>query len=164
MLAYGIARLGCHFAGDGDYGLPTNLPWAAVYSNGTYPPSYAFKDFPEIVRQYGVNGVVPDTLPVHPTPVYEFLMAAAVFLLLWRLRKTITVDGRLFMIYLLLSASTRFLVEFIRLNPRIMFGLSEAQLFSLAISAFALLGLQRLRGAPAGGPRERPAAGPNHSG
>jgi len=148
MLAYGIARLGCHFAGDGDYGMPTNLPWAAVYSNGTYPPSYAFREFPEIVRKYGVNGVVPDTLPVHPTPVYEFLLAVAVFAVLWKLRKNEKVDGRLFVIYLLLSATSRFFVEFIRLNPRIMFGLSEAQLFALAVIAAALMGLRKLRGAP----------------
>ncbi|MBI4811266.1 MAG: prolipoprotein diacylglyceryl transferase, partial [Ignavibacteriales bacterium] len=29
MIGYGIARIGCHLAGDGDYGLPTDLPWGA---------------------------------------------------------------------------------------------------------------------------------------
>ena len=57
MLGYGIARIGCHLAGDGDYGVPTDLPWATVYAKGTYPPSVAFRDFPEIVHKYGVNGV-----------------------------------------------------------------------------------------------------------
>ena len=52
MLGYGIARIGCHLSGDGDYGMPTNLPWAAVYSKGTYPPSAAFRDFPDIVAKY----------------------------------------------------------------------------------------------------------------
>ena len=27
ILAYGIGRIGCHLAGDGDYGIPTSLPW-----------------------------------------------------------------------------------------------------------------------------------------
>src|SRR3990172_1790094 len=27
LLAYGIARIGCHLSGDGDYGFPTSLPW-----------------------------------------------------------------------------------------------------------------------------------------
>lgn len=148
MIGYGIARLGCHFAGDGDYGMPTDLPWAAVYSNGTYPPSYAFRDFPEIVKKYGVDGAVPDTLPVHPTPVYEFLLAGVVFLILWKLRKKYTIDGRLFMLYLLLSATSRFFVEFIRLNPRILFGFSEAQLFALAVIVAAAFGLKKLTPAP----------------
>ena len=26
-IAYGIGRIGCHLAGDGDYGIPTSLPW-----------------------------------------------------------------------------------------------------------------------------------------
>jgi phosphatidylglycerol:prolipoprotein diacylglycerol transferase len=60
MLGYGIARLGCHLAGDGDYGFPTTLPWGTDYSKGTYPPSAAFRDFPEITsrhcsQQYSVS-------------------------------------------------------------------------------------------------------------
>jgi len=144
MLGYGIARIGCHLAGDGDYGMPTNLPWAAVYSNGTFPPSAAFRDFPEIVRKYGMNGVVPDTIPVHPAPVYEFIMAAGLFFLLWKWRKNPSRDGVLFMIYLILASGARFLVEFIRLNPRIILGLSEAQLISAVIMFAGIIGLRML--------------------
>jgi len=56
MLGYGIARLGCHFSGDGDYGFPTSLPWGTNYSNGTYPPSLAFRDFPKVTSQFP-NGI-----------------------------------------------------------------------------------------------------------
>jgi phosphatidylglycerol:prolipoprotein diacylglycerol transferase len=140
MLGYGVARIGCHLSGDGDYGLPTNLPWACVYSNGTYPPSLAFRSFPEIVRTYGVNGVVPDTIPVHPTPLYEFLSGVLLFIVLWRLRKILPVEGMLFTVYLVLSGTSRFLVEFIRLNPRILFGLSEAQLIAVVVAAAGVAG------------------------
>ena len=140
MLSYGVARVGCHLAGDGDYGMPTTLPWAAVYSKGTYPPSVAFRNFPEIVKQYGVNGVIPDTLPVHPAPIYEFLMGAALFYLLWKLRKRSGPDGRLFMTYLILSGAARFAVEFIRLNPRVLFGLSEAQLIAGVMFCIGIFG------------------------
>ena len=140
MLGYGVARLGCHFSGDGDYGMPTDLPWASVYSNGTYPPSLAFKDFPEIVRKYGVHGVVPDTTAVHPTPVYELLLGVVLFLVLWKLRKKITPDGKLFMLYLILAGTARFMIEFIRINPRLLLGLSEAQLVSLGIIVAGLTG------------------------
>jgi phosphatidylglycerol:prolipoprotein diacylglycerol transferase len=140
MLGYGIARLGCHFAGDGDYGMPTDLPWATVYANGTYPPSMAFRNFPDIVATYGVNGVVPDTTPVHPTPVYELLLAIVVFIILWRLRGRYRVNGTLFSLYLVLSGLSRFFVEFIRLNERIVLGLSEAQLIGALIAIIGMIG------------------------
>ncbi|MGA2625051.1 MAG: prolipoprotein diacylglyceryl transferase [Bacteroidota bacterium] len=144
MIGYGIARIGCHLAGDGDYGIPTSLPWGTVYSNGTYPPSAAFRDFPEIVQKYGVHGVVPDTIPVHPAPMYEFLMACGLFFVLWKLRTKNTPDGTLFVIYLILAGLARFLVEFIRLNPRIAFGLSEAQLISVFLVLVGIIGLRVL--------------------
>ncbi len=144
MIGYGVARIGCHLSGDGDYGLPTNLPWGTVYSNGTYPPSLAFKDFPDIVKQYGVNGVVPDTIPVHPTPIYEFILAIILFSILWSLRKNNYVDGKLFMIYLLFYGIARFAVEAIRLNPRLLFGFSEAQLISIILIIIGIGGLNVL--------------------
>ncbi len=45
----------------------------------------------------------------------------------------------MFMIYLMLSSVFRFSVEFLRLNPRLLFGLSEAQL--IAVPLFFGLGL-----------------------
>jgi len=144
MLGYGVARIGCHLAGDGDYGMPSDLPWATVYAKGTYPPSIAFRDFPDIVQKYGVNGVVPDTIPVHPAPLYEFIMAVLLFTLLWKLRKRAYPDGKLFMIYLLLSGAARFLVEFIRVNPRILMGLSEAQLIALSMIVIGIFGISAL--------------------
>ncbi|RCK71902.1 MAG: Prolipoprotein diacylglyceryl transferase [Ignavibacteriae bacterium] len=141
MLGYGIARIGCHLSGDGDYGIPTNLPWAMSYERGTYPPSVAFRDFPEIVEKYGVNGVVPDNIFVHPAPLYETLMAVILFLILWKLRKKILVDGKLFMIYLVFAGIERLLVEFIRINPRIFFGLSEAQLISILLIIIGIAGI-----------------------
>jgi prolipoprotein diacylglyceryltransferase len=124
--------------------MPTTLPWATVYSNGTYPPSVAFRDFPEIVKQYGVNGVVPDTIPVHPAPLYEFISCLLVFLLLWVIRKKTTRAGMLFSIYLVLSGIERFCIEFIRLNPRILFGFTEAQLIALALIVAGLAGAWHL--------------------
>lgn len=143
-LAYGVARIGCHLAGDGDYGMPTDLPWGMVYSNGTYPPSLAFKDFPEIVSRYGVNGVVPDTIPVHPAPLYEFGLGVIIFAILWRSRTKFQVDGKLFMLYLILAGMARLSVEFIRINPRLLFGLSEAQLISAAMIIVGLIGYIRM--------------------
>jgi phosphatidylglycerol:prolipoprotein diacylglycerol transferase len=145
LLGYGVARIGCHLAGDGDYGMPTDLPWGAVYSHGTYPPSIAFSGFPEVVEKYGVNGVVPDTIPVHPTPVYEFLLGIAGFLLLLHLSKKVHPAGWLFAVYLVYSGASRFTIEFLRLNPRLLFGLSEAQLISALLVAAGLAGMAKLQ-------------------
>ncbi len=142
MLAYGVARIGCHLSGDGDYGMPTSLPWGMVYSAGTYPPSIAFRDFPDVVAKYGVNGVVPDTIPVHPTPLYEFLAGVILFLVLWKLKDRPAPDGNIFMMYLILSGIARFAVEFLRLNPRLLFGLSEAQLLSIVMIGLGVVGIQ----------------------
>lgn len=150
LLGYGIARIGCHLAGDGDYGMPTDLPWGAVYANGTYPPSIAFSGFPEVVRQYGVDGVVPDTIALHPTPIYEFLLGLTGFFLLMRLVKTPRPAGMLFMVYLLWSGASRFFVEFLRLNPRILFGLSEAQLIAALMITAGIIGYAKLSGTAAG--------------
>ncbi|RPH35176.1 prolipoprotein diacylglyceryl transferase [bacterium] len=138
ILAYGVARLGCHFSGDGDYGFPTDLPWGTNYERGTYPPSRAFAIFPEVTSQYP-GGVVPDNTPCHPTPVYEMLLGILGFAILWRLRRKPFPDGKLFMIYLMLSSVFRFAVEFLRLNPRVIFGLSEAQIISIPLFLTGLL-------------------------
>lgn len=145
LLAYGIARIGCHLAGDGDYGYPTDLPWATDYSNGTYPPSAAFRMFPEIVARYGVNGVVPDTTLCHPTPVYETIICAVFFWFLWKKREQWTTEGQMFYTYLLLAGIERFSVEFLRLNPRLLMGLSEAQIIAVILMIIGGIGLYSLK-------------------
>jgi phosphatidylglycerol:prolipoprotein diacylglycerol transferase len=139
ILGYGVARIGCHLSGDGDYGTPTSLPWGVNYSKGIVPPSIALKDFPQITSKFP-GGIVPDGTPLHPTPIYEFLACTIIFLFLWKIRKKIKPDGKLFMIYLVLAGMERLLVEFIRLNPRLLFGLSEAQLVSVPLILIGMAG------------------------
>jgi phosphatidylglycerol---prolipoprotein diacylglyceryl transferase len=139
MLGYGIGRLGCHLAGDGDYGFPTLLPWGTNYSKGTYPPSLAFKDFPEITSRFP-GGIVPNNIPCHPTPVYEFIICVLMCWFLWRVRKEMKPAGKLFMIYLSLAGIERFFIEFLRPNPRVVFNLTEAQLIAMVLIAIGLFG------------------------
>ena len=122
-LAYAIGRVGCHLAGDGCYGTPTDLPWAVAY----------------------VNGSVPCAERVHPTPLYESLASLAIFALLRRSRKTPRADGASFALYLVLAAVARFAIELLRRNARHA-GLSQAQWIALAMLACgsaALLALAR---------------------
>jgi phosphatidylglycerol:prolipoprotein diacylglycerol transferase len=139
LLAYGIARIGCHLAGDGDYGFPTTLPWGTDYSRGTYPPSIAFRDIPEIAKLYP-GGIVPDNTPCHPTPVYEFIICSILFWILWKMRKKLRPDGKLFMLYLMFAGGERFAIEFLRINPRLAFGLSEAQVIAVGLFVLGLYG------------------------
>jgi len=118
-IGYGIGRIGCQLAGDGDYGIPTDLPWGMAYP----------------------NGVVPTLQKVHPAPVYETLAGVAMFRILWSLRTRLTTPGMLFFLYLILSGVARFCVEFIRLNPIVMFGFTGAQLISLLLMVVGVVGM-----------------------
>ena len=124
-LAYGIARIGCHLSGDGDYGIISNLPWAYSYANGTVP--------------------TPPGVTVHPTPLYELIAGILIFIFLWSKRKKYHVNGKLFSVYLILTAVARFLVEIIRINPRIFLGLSEAQIISIFLFIIGVIGLILLK-------------------
>jgi len=127
-LAYGVGRIGCHVAGDGDWGTVTDAPWGVAYTNaivGWADPSTGIP-YPPGVR-------------VHPTPLYEFIGGVIAFAILWSLRKKNFAPGTLAWLYLILTGLARFLVEFWRINPLIAFGLSEAQLFSIALMAIGVL-------------------------
>ena len=121
-VGYAVGRIGCLLSGDGDYGVPTTLPWGM--------------SFP--------NGVVPTTERVHPTPLYEFFIWLIIAAFLWHLgTKSLRgpkAKGEIFCNYLILTGIARFLIEFIRINPRSFFGLSNAQAASLvSILAGAVL-------------------------
>jgi phosphatidylglycerol---prolipoprotein diacylglyceryl transferase len=111
-IGYAVGRLGCQISGDGDYGQPSDLPWAMAYPDGT----------------------VPTTQDVHPTPIYETLSMGLVTLLLWHWRDRFA-PGVLFGLYLIFAGLERFLVEFIRRNDAVVAGLTVPQLFSLAMLA-----------------------------
>jgi phosphatidylglycerol:prolipoprotein diacylglycerol transferase len=123
--AYAIGRIGCQLAGDGDYGIPWDGPWAMAYPDGT----------------------VPTTEEVHPTPVYETIVMGVVALLLWRWRHRWK-PGTLFALWLVLAGIERFLIEFIRRNDEVLAGLTQPQLISVAMVASGGLWLWLRRGAP----------------
>ncbi|MBP9191199.1 MAG: prolipoprotein diacylglyceryl transferase [Ignavibacteria bacterium] len=116
-IGYGFARIGCHLSGDGDYGIPVNgTMWEFLgysYLNGTVPTK-------------------PGVL-VHPTSIYEFIAAIFIFLFLWKSRDKYKTSGIIFAYYLILSGIERLIIEVIRLNPRIVMGLSQAQIISLVM-------------------------------
>ncbi|MBS1537009.1 MAG: prolipoprotein diacylglyceryl transferase [Bacteroidetes bacterium] len=133
ILAYGIGRIGCQLAGDGDYGIPTNLPWAMGYPNG-YVSTLSAKNMElvEYFKHIFPGSAVPVDIKVHPAPVYETLISVVCFVILWKFRKKPNVAGWLFGLYLILAGLERFGVEFIRINP-LYAGLSQAQWISIVM-------------------------------
>ena len=115
-VGYGVGRLGCLTSGDGDYGIPTKLPWGMAFPRGLVP------------TDPGVR--------VHPTPVYELIVALFIAWILWRRGSPERPKpiGQLTGEYLVLTGVARFLVEFIRINPPIYWGLTNAQVASLSWS------------------------------
>lgn len=121
-----IGRIGCFLVGD-DYGRPSNLPWAVA--------------FPQ--------GLPPTIVPVHPKQLYEaiVLVPIAVMLIRWRRRGQAdqTVLGR----YLIAVGVLRFFIEFLRVNVRVLAGLTVAHLASLCVIVvgLALLSATRMNAA-----------------
>jgi phosphatidylglycerol:prolipoprotein diacylglycerol transferase len=121
-IGLGIGRIGCQLAGDGDYGVATDLPWGMSY--------------PE--------GVVPTTERVHPAPIYEMLGCFAIFAFLWS-RRGAAAPGTQIGWYLILSGVLRFLIEFVRRNPAWLLGLTTAQWWSIAAAGIGVALLRRNR-------------------
>jgi len=124
-----LGRIGCFLVGD-DYGSPTSLPWGIAFPRG-----------------------LPPTIDrVHPTQLYEaaFLALFTWMLIRWRRRGLAdrTVLGR----YFVGAGAFRFLLEFVRVNVRVLGPLTVAHCFALGVVVLGALILLRPAGAT---PRRR---------
>ena len=122
-IGYGIGRIGCLLSGDGDYGINTTLPWGVhMAKNALVPPN-------------------PPNALVQPTPIYELLFSLALCWFLWELGKRAHPVGWMTGVYLALSGVGRFLVEFVRINPRLYFHhtMSNAQVAAFISSLAGLI-------------------------
>jgi len=118
-LGYAIGRIGCHVAGDGCYGIATDSILGVAYP----------------------NGIVPTTMRVFPTPLFESLLSFIVVAVLLQLRKRKLAMGSVFFTWMILNGIPRFFVEFIRLNPKVAFGLTQAQIIAIFFVMTGILGL-----------------------
>lgn len=149
MLGYAIGRIGCQISGDGDWGsvadmalkpdwLPTWL-WAQTYDNNVIG---------ELIAAPGV----------YPTPMYETAMGLVCFAVLWALRKHPFQAGWLFSVYLLMAGAERLLIEQIRVNPVLDFGVvraTQAEMIAVALIGLGAAGIailsRRAKSGPATG-------------
>jgi phosphatidylglycerol:prolipoprotein diacylglycerol transferase len=127
LLGQAFGRMGCLLAADGDYGPPSDVPWAMAFP----------------------KGVVPTDVPVHPTPLYDIILLLTLFAVLWKLRQRPFVPGTMFGFYFIAVGVERFITEFWRTTPKIAFGwMSLAQMISIAMIITGLVVIEaRKRGA-----------------
>ena len=123
-----FGRQGC-FAAGCCWGKPTNLPWGVRFSELGH----------EVTD-------VPLNAKLHPTQLYEsFAMLIVFFFLLW-LHKKKKFSGQVILAYAIIYAAVRFLIEFVRDDPRgdilgltTRTGLSTSQLIGLVVGIAALI-------------------------
>ncbi len=116
ILANGIGRIGCHVAGDGDWGIanlhakPSWFPqfiWSSHYEHNIIDadPANIIAGCTEEHCHFLANAA-------YPTPIYEFLMCTCIFLILWGLRKRLTYKpGMVFSIFMILIGIQRYSIE-----------------------------------------------------
>jgi len=125
MIGYSIGRIGCQVAGDGDWGIRSDL----AQKPGFLPDWMWSYRFPHNVNEAGIP--IPGCTDVkycnqlefgvYPTPLYEVIACFILFLILWSVRKKLKTPGTLFALYLIFNGLERFLVEKIRVNNRMSF-------------------------------------------
>jgi len=113
VLAFAIGRIGCFLRGC-CFGLPTNLPWGIVY------PAES------LAVQAGLNTAV------HPTQLYHSILDFIIFFILLKLGnkkhnlqknnvkskyRFFSIGGSIFLLFLMLYSSERFIVDFFRYHP-----------------------------------------------
>src|SRR6266508_6374297 len=127
VLAQAIGRIACVITGDA-MGKPTTGPFGFAYTSPN-----------AIVPQLGVYYT--------PMPVYEIIANLLIFGILWQLRKRNWVDGRLFLVYLILYSTERFFLAFTSSYRIVAFGLTQSQIvavFGLAIGLALLVWMSRM--------------------
>ncbi len=116
---------------------PSFLPrWLVAYN---YPQNVN-NDGIQIPGDYqDHNRVLPS--PVFPTPFYETIICTFLFLMLWAVRKRITVAGTMSGIYFIVNGLERFLIEKIRVNNQYHFlGIhpTQAEIISFCLVLFGI--------------------------
>ena len=146
ILAYGIGRMGCHFSGDGDWGIVNTASkpdWMSFLPDWMWSYNYPNNVINAGELIPGCEGNFCHQLAenVYPTPFYEIIMAGLIFVFLWSIRKKIKIAGVLFCIYLILNGIERFLIEKIRINHDMIGEQTQAEIISFSLILIGTVGI-----------------------
>ena len=108
-LAQAIGRIGCFLRGC-CYGIETALPWGINYLGETR----------------------------HPTQIYSSIALFGIFIFLSKQKYKKNFNGALFLTYIIIYSVFRFFIEFIRTEPRVLLGLTGAQIASIVLFVIAI--------------------------
>lgn len=108
-IAHAIGRIGCFLRGC-CYGIETTLPWGIQHLGE--------------IR--------------HPTQIYSSIALFLIFIFLSKQKYKKSFNGSLFLTYIIIYGIFRFLIEFIRVEPRILLGLTGAQITSIVLFVIAI--------------------------
>lgn len=140
-LAHGFGRIGCLFAGC-CFGRPASLPWSIVFPAGSMAQQAHYV--------MGWVSAVGNSLPVHPTQLYEAGAEFAMFWVLIYMRPHKRFHGQLFLFWLAMYPIVRSTIEMFRGDKeRGVFYFSTSQYISIGVGAMALVlffVLRRMRG------------------
>jgi phosphatidylglycerol:prolipoprotein diacylglycerol transferase len=146
LVAYGVGRIGCHLSGDGDWGIVNHIskpPIMSALPDWLWSFRYPHNSLKagELIRGCVGNHCRVLQEGVYPTSLYESMLILTAFFLVWKLRWDIKVPGVMFGIYLIVTGTERFLIEFIKVNKRFTFlGLNTSQA-QLIAACFILSGI-----------------------
>jgi len=129
-MGYVFGRLGCLFSGDGCYGIAAPADWPSPFAMA-FPNGAAY--WPDIIKKYNDANV-----HVYNTPLFEALFSLTLFTIFYLIRKKEWPEGLKFATFVLFHSTFRFFIEFIRLNPRDVFGVSQAQFISILMVSGAI--------------------------
>ena len=146
ILAYGIGRMGCHFSGDGDWGIVNTASkpdWMSLLPDWMWSYNYPNNviNAGELIPGCEGNFCHQLAKNVYPTPFYEIIMAGLIFVFLWSIRKRIKIAGVLFCIYLILNGIERFLIEKIRVNHDMIGEQTQAEIISFSLILIGIVGI-----------------------
>lgn len=150
LLGQGLGRFGCHFSGDGDWGIVNTNPkpvswlpdwlWSYTYPNNVNGKGDLIPDCPGQFYTDDYCYELPEG--VYPTSPYEIIMLVGLFAIFWLvIRHRVKAPGVIFSLYLILSSIERFLIEFIRVNDKYMFNLSQAQIIAVVLMLIGVVGI-----------------------
>lgn len=153
FLAYGVGRLGCQVAGDGDWGIvntapkPGFLSWAPDWLwrydypnnvNGTCNPNDNDPQM-SIMSMFNCDPAHPKLIaPVFPTPLYEAVTCILLFCVFWYFRKRFSTPGLLFATYMIVNGVERFFIELIRVDTTL-FWIGSFRVVQAQFIAFCLI-------------------------
>jgi phosphatidylglycerol:prolipoprotein diacylglycerol transferase len=133
-LGQSIGRLGCFSAGC-CWGKPTSLPWGVH-----------FTELGNRITGVPIYDEQGNPLHLHPTQLYEAGATLVFFFFLIWLHRRKRFSGQVILFYAVLYSAARFLIEFVRDDPRgdiagltSLTGLSTSQMISLIIGIGGLI-------------------------